>query len=127
MHCSDEISKRNKSRRVKKCSGDNLYNFYLCKECSNFLNSNINSKKIKSSSNAWPALILTTLTYNKIFKIYENKIWQLIPLRLQYWWVDTLPTHFPEFNNNSIYELPLILVDRTSDLSEWNELTSSAK
>ena len=81
MHRSDEISKRNKFRRIKYCSGDNLYNFYLCKECSNFLNPNINSKKAKSSSNTWPAFILTTLTNKKVFEIYGNKIWQLIPLQ----------------------------------------------
>ena len=35
-------------------------------------------------------------------------------------------THtFTEFNNISIYKPPLILINRTFDLSEWNELISS--
>ena len=111
MHYSDKISTRYKFRTVKNCSGDNLYNFYLCKECSNFLNPNINSKKAKSSSNTWPAFILTTLTTKNVFKIYGHKIWQSIPLHWQYWWVDTLTSHFPEFNNISIYEPPPIFID----------------
>ena len=51
IHYLDQISSKTKLKRVKICSGDNLYHCYLCKECLNFLNSNIDSKKAKSSLN----------------------------------------------------------------------------
>ena len=49
----------------------------------------------------------------------------MIPLQWRYWWVDTLPTYFPEYHNISICEPSPILVDRTTELSEWNQLISS--
>ena len=89
-----------------------IYTIFFCaKNTQIFSIKNIKSKKAKSSSNTWPAFILTTLTTKNVFKIYGNKIWQSIPLHWQYWWVDTLTSHFPEFNNISIYEPPPIFID----------------
>ena len=51
LFCSDNIAKRRKFRRVKFKSGDDAYSFYLCKECSNYLNPNINCKEANLSKN----------------------------------------------------------------------------
>ena len=53
--------------------------FWLCKECDNYLVSEENDKKAKSSVNTWPAFICSIMLNSKIIESYGIKVWQLIP------------------------------------------------
>ena len=96
LFCLDNIVKRHKFRRVKFESYDDAYLFYSCKECSNYLNPNINYKEANLSKNTWPPFIYTVLSNREVINLYADKVWQSISHQWQYRWIDTIPFDFEE-------------------------------
>ena len=60
------------------------------------------------------------LTNNDIHNIYGSYVWKLFPKNWRRWWINTLP-QVPCFHNVTIEYPPSLLVDKTSDLEEFNE------
>ncbi len=112
---SDEICKRRKFRRIR-VSNNNLTSFWLCRECTNYLVSEIDTFE---SKNIWPAFIFSTLANEEVMNEYGIKVWQLIPTLWRHWWVDNIRAFIFKYRNITLDFPKCIIIDRSLEKDEW--------
>ena len=115
---TNQLKKRHHFKNVKACSRS-VREIWLCQECDNYLNPEMDDKIAKSSVNVWPAFICSTLLDPKVIKVYGNTVWKLIPQLWRYWWLFNIKKSDPVYNDVTLYDPLPAIKDICIEQKEW--------
>ena len=117
---SNIISSHRKFKTVS-AGNRNIIQHCLCKDCAIHL-THEDTDVANLPDFTWAAFMWINILSNRdIHTKYGSKIWQFIPNKWRYWWIDSLIESFP----NTFFEItidnPISMIDdRSLDMEEWN-------
>ena len=112
-----DVNNRRKFRNF--ClSGDSEEQTIVCLNYHQYLTIE-NTKTASQHKHVWPSFMWNLLINKDIHDVYGSNIWKLFPMNWRRWWINTIP-QVPCFHNITMDSPPAKIVDKSTDLSEFN-------